>query len=54
MFIRETLTRRTANKTHRSVRLVEGRRDGHKAQKKSTPLPLFGLWTSEVTPKEKL
>ena len=32
MYIRETLTRHTANNTYRSVRLVEGRRVSHKVQ----------------------
>ena len=37
MYIRETLTRRTANKNHRSiVRLVENRRVGRKVQQKTT------------------
>ena len=35
MYIRETLTRRTANKTYRSVRLVESRRVGSKVQQKT-------------------
>ena len=35
MIIRETLTRRTANKTYRSVRLVESRRVGRKVQQKT-------------------
>ena len=34
MFIREILTRRTANKTYRSVRVVESRRVGRKVQQK--------------------
>ena len=38
MYIRETLTRRTANKTNRSVvRLVESRRVGRKVQQKTLP-----------------
>ena len=39
MYIRETLTRRTANKTYQSVRLVESRRAGSKVQQKT----LFNL-----------
>ena len=35
MFIRETLTRRSANKTYRSVRVVESRRVGRKVQQKT-------------------
>ena len=36
MYIREILTRRTANKTYRSVvRLVESRRVGRKVQQKT-------------------
>ena len=35
MYVRETLTRRTANKTYRSVRLVESRRVGRKVQQKT-------------------
>ena len=35
MYIRETQTRRTANNTYRSVRLVEGRRVGRKVQQKT-------------------
>ena len=35
MFISQTTTRRTANKTYRSVRLVESRRVGRKVQQKT-------------------
>ena len=42
MYIRETLTRRTANKTYQSVRLVEGRRVGRKVQQKT----IFNLGVS--------
>ena len=47
MYIRETLTRRTANKTYRSVRLVEGRRVGRKVQQKTR----FNLGASFSIPK---
>ena len=36
MYNRETLTRRTANKTYRSVRLVESRRVDSKVQQKGS------------------
>ena len=32
MYFRETLTRRTANKTYRSVRLIENRKVGRRVQ----------------------
>ena len=47
MYIRETLTRRTANKTYRSVRLVESRRVGGKVQQKT----LLNLGASFAIPK---
>ena len=47
MYIRETLTRRTANKTYRSVRLVESRRVGSKVQQKT----LLNLEASFSIPK---
>ena len=47
MYIRETLTRRTANNTYRSVRLVEGRRVGRKVQQKT----LLNLGTAFPSPK---
>ena len=47
MYIRETLTRRTANNTYRSVRLVEGRRVGRKVQQKT----LLNLGTGFSIPK---
>ena len=47
MFICETLTRRTANKTYRSVRLVESRRVGRKVQQKT----LLNLGASFSIPK---
>ena len=47
MYIRETLTRRTANKTYRSVRLVESRRVGSKVQQKT----LLNLGASFPIPK---
>ena len=47
MYIRETLTRRIANKTYRSVRLVESRRVGSKVQQKT----LLNLGASFPIPK---
>ena len=47
MYIRETLTRRTANNTYRSVHLVEGRRVGRKVQQKT----LLNLGTGFSIPK---
>ena len=47
MYIRETLTRRTANNIYRSVRLVEGRRVGRKVQQKT----LLNLGTGFSIPK---
>ena len=47
MSIRETLTRRTANKTYRSVRVVESRRVGRKVQQKT----LLNLGASFSIPK---
>ena len=47
MFIRETLTRRTAKKTYRSVRVVESRRVGRKVQQKT----LLNLGASFSIPK---
>ena len=47
MYIRETLTRRIANKTYRSVRLVESRRVGSKVQQKT----LLNLGASFLIPK---
>ena len=47
MYILETLTRRTANKTYRSVRLVESRRVGSKVQQKT----LLNLGASFSIPK---
>ena len=47
MYIRETLTRCTANNTYRSVRLVEGRRVGRKVQQKT----LLNLGASFSIPK---
>ena len=47
MYIRETLTRRIANKTNRSVRLVESRRVGSKVQQKT----LLNLGASFPIPK---
>ena len=47
MYIRETLTRRTANKTYRSVRVVESRRVGRKVQQKT----LLNLGAGSSIPK---
>ena len=47
MYIRETLTRRIANKTYRSVRLVESRRVGSKVQQET----LLNLGASFPIPK---
>ena len=47
MYFRETLTRRIANKTYRSVRLVESRRVGSKVQQKI----LLNLGASFPIPK---
>ena len=47
MFISQTTTRRTANKTYRSVRLVESRRVGRKVQQKT----LLNLGANFAIPK---
>ena len=47
MFISQTTTRRTANKTYRSVRLVESRRVGRKVQQKT----LLNLGADFAIPK---
>ena len=49
MFIRETLTRRIASKTYRSVRVVESRRVSRKVQQKT----LLNLGASFSIPKAK-
>ena len=49
MYIRETLTRRTANNTYRTIRLVEGRRVGRKVQQKT----LLNLGASFAIPKDQ-
>ena len=46
---RETLTRRTANNTYRTIRLVEGRRVGRKVQQKT----LLNLGASFAIPKDQ-
>ena len=45
MFISQTTTRRTANKTYRSIRLVESRRVGRKVQQKTLLKGVIPIWT---------